>query len=137
MSFPLPKIVYPSSVTNPNSQTTLQLKRQFRKVPAYSMQAVRHDNTASSGVREVLLERVNNFFEGELEYIAIGDDLSNWQAFMASALQGVPFDLYLDPVNQPTSFTTYFLDDTTWRPDWKFVGQYTFKVKFYQRVNWP
>jgi hypothetical protein len=137
MAYAVPKIVYPSTVTSPPSQTTLQLKRQFRKVPAYSMEAVRHDNTASSGVREVILERVQSFFEGEVEYAAIGDDVNNWQAFMASALAGVPFDLYLDPVSDPTNFETYYLEDTTWRPDWKFVGQFTFKVKFYQRVDWP
>jgi hypothetical protein len=136
MSFALPKIVYPSSVTNPQQTTTLQLQRPFRKIPAYVMEAVNHVNRASSGVQEIVNERIDSFFEGELEYVAIGT-ISDWQAFMASALTGVPFDLYLDPAGSPSAFTTYYLEDTTWRTDYKAVGQYTFKVRFYQRVDWP
>ena len=52
-----PKIVY-----NPGTgSVTLQFLRGPRKVPAYFQAATRHDNVASSGVRESVLERVDNF----------------------------------------------------------------------------
>lgn len=132
--FPLPKIVYPSSLVSSGPYTTLSFKRQFRKVPAASYQAIRHDNEASSGVREVLWEHTHQYFEGDIEYLAIAN-VADWEAFITSAITGVPFDLYLD--STVDTFTTYFLEDTTWRADYQAAGQYKFSVKFYQRVAWP
>lgn len=56
-----PQIIYPSG----NGTATLQFLRPPTKVPAYSSQAVRHDNVASSGVRESILERIDNFLDLE------------------------------------------------------------------------
>ncbi len=123
MSFP--KIVYGSS--------TLTFLRPPRKVPAYVMDAVRHDNLASSGVREAILERIDNFLDLEMEWVAIGSDVSNWQAFMAYALQGGQFSYYPDA--SQTAFTNYWLEDHNWDAAYKVPGQYTFKLKFRQVVQ--
>ncbi len=112
---------------------TLSFARQPRKVPAYYSHAVRHDNVAASGVREAVLERIESFLEFEMEYVAIGSDVQAWNSFLQYALQGGLFSYY--PDSSLTAFTNYWLEDTTWRADYKFVGQYTFKLKFRQVVT--
>ncbi len=69
-----PCIVYPIS----GGTSTLYFQRPARRVPAYSQQAVRHDNIASSGVRESVVERIDNFLELELEWVGIGSDVQAW-----------------------------------------------------------
>jgi hypothetical protein len=117
-----PKIIYGSPAT------TLTFQRPPRKVPAYWMDALRHDNMASSGVREAVLERIDNFLELEMEWVGIGSDITAWQAFMAWALAGNQFAYYPDA--SLSSFTNYWLEDTSWNAAWKAPGQYTFKLKF-------
>jgi hypothetical protein len=125
MSFP--KIMYGSA------PSTLTFLRPPRKVPAYVMDAVRHDNVASSGVREAILERIDNFLDLELEWVGIGSDVQAWQAFMAWALAGNQFSYYPDA--SQSSFTNYWLEDTNWNAVYKAPGQYTFKMKFRQVVT--
>ncbi|PYV31442.1 MAG: hypothetical protein DMG22_16905 [Acidobacteria bacterium] len=127
MSFP--KIVY-----NPGTgATTLTFLRPPRKLPAYFGVARRHDNVASSGVRETVLERIDNFLEFEMEWVGIGADVQAWASFMAYALEGGSFQYYPDA--SLASFTNYWLEDTTWNSAYKSPGQYTFKVKFRQVVT--
>ncbi len=122
-----PKIIYGAS--------TLTFLRQPRRVPAYMMEATRHDNVASSGVRESILERIDNFLELDMEWVGIGSDVTNWQAFFAYALQGGQFAYYPDAAL--SGHTDYLLEDTTWTAAYKVPGQYTFKLRFRQAVAWP
>ena len=124
-----PKIVYDPG-TGP---MTLAFQRPPRRVPGYSFEAARHDNLASSGVRESITERVDNFLEFEMEYVAAGGDLSAWAAFMVYALGGGPFSYYSD--STLAAFTNYWLEDAQWNADYKSPGQYTFKLKFRQVVT--
>ncbi len=126
---PNPQIVYPIS----NGTVTLLFQRPPRRVPAYSAQAVRHDNVASSGVRESVLERIDNFLDIELEWVGIGTDVQNWANFMSYALQGGAFAYYPDS-SQP-AFTNYWLEGTNWTAAYKAAGQYAFKLKFRQVVT--
>ena len=126
---PFPQIVYPIS----NGTATLQFSLPPTKVPAYSAQAVRHDNVASSGVRESILERIDNFLDLEMEYVGIGPDVMAWAAFMNYALQGGAFAYY--PDSSQAAFTKYWLEDTNWVAAYKAAGQYTFKLKFRQVVT--
>ncbi len=119
-----PKIVY-----NPGTgATTLQFLRPARKVPAYFQMAARHDNIASAGVREAVLERIDNFLELEMEWVGPGGDVNAWQSFMAYALQGGSFQYYPDA--SQSAFNTWWLEDTNWTAAYKAPGQYTFKMKF-------
>jgi hypothetical protein len=124
-----PKIIYDPG-TGP---TTLAFQRPPRRVPAYFLEATRHDNLASSGVRESITERVDRFLEFEMEYVAAGTDLSAWAAFMVYALRGGPFTYYPDG-SQP-AFINYWLEDADWSADYKSAGQYRFKLKFRQVVT--
>lgn len=122
-----PKIVYGLP------PTALTFQRPPRRVPAYAMEAVRHDNVASSGVRESILERIDNFLEFEMEWVGMGADVQAWQGFMAWALAGNQFSYYPD-ASQP-AFTDYWLEDTNWSAAYKSPGQYTFKLKLRQVVR--
>jgi len=97
------------------------------------MDAVRHDNLASSGVRESVNERIDSFLDLEMEWVGIGSDVSAWQAFMAYALQGGSFQYY--PDSSQSAFTSYWLEDTNWTAAYRSPGQYSFRLKFRQVVT--
>lgn len=124
-----PQIVFPVS----NGTATLLFQRPPRRVPAYSAQAVRHDNVASSGVRESVLERIDNFLDLELEWVGIGTDVQNWANFINYALQGGAFAYYPDA--SLAAFTNYWLEDSNWTAAYKAAGQYTFKLRLRQVVT--
>jgi hypothetical protein len=124
-----PALVYPVS----GGTITLTFQRPPQRVPAYSQQAVRHDNVASSGVRESVVERLDNFLDLDLEWVAIGSDVQAWQQFMAYALQGGAFAYY--PDSSQSAFTNYWLEDTNWTAAYKAPGQYAFHLKFRQVVT--
>ncbi|HXJ95013.1 MAG TPA: hypothetical protein VMT20_19405 [Terriglobia bacterium] len=124
-----PQIVY-NTGTGP---TTLQFQRAPRNVPAYELKAMRHDNIASSGVRESIIERIDTFLSLEMEWVGIGSDVQAWSGFMNFALAGGQFAYYPDASH--TAFTNYWLEDTNWTAGYKSPGQYTFKLKFRQAVS--
>ncbi len=112
---------------------TLTFARPPRLVAAYNRVATRHDNLSTAGVKETVVERVDNFLELTLEYVGIGSELTAWASFMAEALQGVPFDYFPD-ASLP-DYTAYTLDDTDWKAEYKSPAQYTFKVVFREVVT--
>jgi hypothetical protein len=124
-----PAIVYPYGT----GSATLTFLRPPTKVPAYSSTAVRHDNVASSGVRESVLERIDNFLDLDLEWVGIGSDVQAWAQFMSYALQGGVFAYY--PDSSQSSFANYWLEDTNWTAAYKAAGQYSFHLKFRQVVS--
>ena len=124
-----PAIVYPYG----SGTATLNFLRPPTKVPAYSSTAVRHDNVASSGVRESVLERIDNFLDLDLEWVGISSDVQAWAQFMNYALQGGVFAYY--PDSSQSSFINFWLEDTNWTAAYKAAGQYTFHLKFRQVVT--
>jgi hypothetical protein len=104
-----------------------------RNVAAFNSVATRHDNIASSGVRESILERIDNFLEIDMQTVLSGSDVAAWNAFMQYALAGGQFNYYPD-ASQP-SFTAYWLEGTTWKANYQAPGLYRFKVKFRQVVT--
>jgi hypothetical protein len=127
-------MAYPQIIYDPGvGPVTLQFQRPPRKVPAYEFKATRHDNIASSGVRESVLERIDTFLTFEMEWVAIGSDVQGWSSFMLFALSGGQFAYYPD-ASLP-SFTNYWLEGTDWTADWKSAGQYTFKLKLRQVIT--
>lgn len=122
-------IVYDSGA----GPTTLNFERLPRHVPVYMYEAIRHDNVASSGVRESVTERIDQFFQLEMEYVAAGPDVNNWAAFMKYALSGGQFSYY--PDSTQSSFTNFWLEGTSWTAEYKSAGQYTFSLKFRQAVT--
>jgi hypothetical protein len=123
-----PAIIYPFG----SGTATLVFQRPPTKVPAYSAAAVRHDNVASSGVRESVLERIDNFLDLDLEWVGTGADVEGWAQFMSYALQGGVFAYY--PDSSQMSFTNYWLEDTNWTAAYKAAGLYRFHLRFRQVV---
>ena len=124
-----PAIVYPYG----SSSATLVFQRPPRRVPAYSAVAIRHDNVASSGVRESVLERIDNFLDLDMDWVGSGGDIAGWAQFMNFALQGGVFAYYAD--SSQSSFTNYCLEDTNWTAAYRAAGQYSFQLKFRQVVT--
>jgi hypothetical protein len=122
-------MAYPQIIYDPGTgPVTLQFQRPPRKVPAYEFKATRHDNIASSGARESVLERIDTFLTFEMEWVALGGDVQAWSAFMLYALTGGQFAYYPDASQQ--QYTNYWLEDSNWSADYKSPSQYTFKLKF-------
>ena len=124
-----PQITYYSG----SMLVTLPFTYPPRNVAAYNSVATRHDNISSSGVRESILERIDNFLEIEMQTVLAGADVAIWNAFMQYALQGGQFSFYPDA--SQAAFTNYWLDDTTWKAGYKAPGLYSFKMKFRQVVT--
>ena len=127
-------MAFPQVIYDPGTgPVTLTFQRPPRKVPAYEFKATRHDNVASSGVRESVLERIDTFLTFEMEWVAIGADIQAWSSFMLFALSGGQFAYYPDA--SVPSFTNYWLEDTNWTAGWRSAGQYSFRLKFRQVVT--
>ncbi|MGH9358559.1 MAG: hypothetical protein ACRD4Q_09905 [Candidatus Acidiferrales bacterium] len=124
-----PQIIYDPG-TGP---VTLAFTYPPRNVAAYNAVATRHDNVASSGVRESILERIDNFLEIEMQTVLLGADVTAWNGFMQYALMGGQFAYYAD--SSQSAFTNYWLEQTTWNAGYKAPGLYSFKMKFRQVVT--
>lgn len=124
-----PQIIYDPG-TGP---VTLVFTYPPRTMAAYQSVAARHDNVASSGVRESILERVDHFIELNLQAVLAGVDVEAWNSFMQYALTGGQFAYYPDA--SQSSFTNCWLEDTTWSASYKAPGLYSFKLKFRQVVT--
>jgi hypothetical protein len=119
-----PKITYtPSGGT----EQTLSFANPPRQQPGYLKTAVRHDNVSTAGVRESVLDRVDQFFELNMEQIIAGTDLGNWNAFLDYALTGGPFAYY--PDSSQSGFTNYLLEDTNAKIEYKAPGVYALSLK--------
>jgi hypothetical protein len=119
-----PKIVYtPAGGT----EQTLNFAFPPRHLPGYQKTAVRHDNVSTAGLRESVLERVDEFLEFSMDFIQPGTDLANWQAFLDHALTGAAFAYHPDSA-QP-AFTNCLLEDTETKIDYKAPGVYTLTLK--------
>lgn len=126
-----PQIVYtPAGST---ASVTLAFVHPPRQVPAYSEKAVRHDNISTAGIRESVLERIDNFLNFEMPFVSSGADVAAWAAFMAYALTGGAFQYFPDA--SLTAFTNYTLEDTDWEAAYKSVGLFSFALKFRQVVS--
>ncbi len=131
MSYSIPKITYTPLAGG--AVQTLSFSRQPRYVAAYNKVATRHDNLSTAGVKETVVERVDNFLELTFEYIGLGADVAAWATFMAEALQGAQFDYFPDATL--VAHTACTLEGTDWKAEYKIPGHYTFKVLFREVVS--
>lgn len=119
-----PQIIYtPAGGT----QQTLSIASPPQQQPGYLKTAVRHDNVSTSGVRESVLERIDQFAELNMEWIRSGADLANWALFLDCALTGAAFAYYPDAA--VNSYTNYVLEDTGTQIAYKAAGVYSLKLK--------
>lgn len=120
-----PQIIYtPAGGT----QQTLSFTAPPQQQPAYEKSAVRHDNVSTAGIRESVLERIDQFMEISLDWIRAGSDLANWTAFLDFALTGAAFAYY--PDSSVNAYTNYVLEDSGATLAYKGPGVYSLKLKF-------
>ena len=127
-------MAYPKITYTPAGGTEQTLNFDFppRQLPGYQKTAVRHDNVSTAGIRESVLERVDEFLEFSMEWIRAGTDLANWQAFLDHALTGVAFAYFPDAAQ--SAFTNYLLEDTETQIEYKAPGVYTVKLKMRKQI---
>lgn len=106
-----------------------------RKLPYTDIQAIRHDNIASSGVIEKIYERTDEFLTFEMEYAKAGADIASWDSFIRAVVQGSAFDYY--PDSTLSAHSSYTLEQTNWTANYKQLGMYSFQMRFRLRVAWP
>jgi hypothetical protein len=94
--------------------------------------AVRNDSFASSGVKQSVCERDEEFFDINLLWIAAGDDVEAWDQFMRWAIHGGEFEYYAD--SDLDTHVTCTLEETTWKAEWKMLRTYGFKITFRKAV---
>src|SRR5437879_9075819 len=125
-----PQIIYtPAGGT----QQTLSFASPPQQQPGYLKTAIRHDNVSTSGVRESVLERIDQFAELNMEWIRSGDDLANWASFLDCVLTGAPFAYYPDAA--VNSYTNYLLEDSNATLTYKGPGVYSLKLKLRVMVS--
>ncbi len=131
MTLTLPKITY--TPVGLGSVSTLVFQRPPRLVSAYHRAAARHDNISTAGTRETVVERLDEFLELTMQWVSTGSDVDAWDAFMQNALQGIEFNYFPDQ-DQP-DYTTFTLESTDWRAEYKTLGEFTFRVMFRKVVT--
>jgi hypothetical protein len=104
-----------------------------RFVPHSSKRAVRSDTYSTGGVRQTVMERIDQFMDFKMEWIAAGADAAAWEAFLASALQGIPFDYYPDAA--AANYTTYAATNTDAKLAYKAPGRYEVDLEFRREVQ--
>jgi hypothetical protein len=126
-------MAYPQIIYNPGSgNVTLPFFYPPKNITGFNMEAVAHDNISSAGVRERIIERIDNFLEFDMPAVIMGSDLSNWQAFLQYALAGGQFSYYPDA--SQSAFTNYWLDDAKQVADYSNPAIYKLKLRFRQVV---
>ena len=112
---------------------TLTFLRPPRSVPGKVLKAVRTETITSAGVKEILLQRLDEFLSFTMAWVKLGADAAAWDAFMNSALQGNAFDYYPD-ASLP-DFSTWTLEDTDYERAYRSAGEFTFAVNFRKFVS--
>jgi hypothetical protein len=112
-------------------EQTLTFGAPARFAPGYSRLAVRHDNVSTAGIRESVLERIDDILEITVEWIRVSE-VADWQAFLDHALTGALFAYYPDAAQ--TSFTNYLLEDAEAKLEWKTPGMYSLRLKFRKQI---
>ena len=111
---------------------TLNFALPPREVPAYQKVAVRHDNVSAAGIRESVLERVDEFLEFSMAFIKSGTEIANWQSFLDHAMTGAAFAYYPDA--SINAFTNYLLEDTEVTASRKAPGAYSLALKLRKQI---
>jgi hypothetical protein len=95
------------------------------------LEAQRVDSITMSGKKQVFYIRTDIFRVLEFTSVPFADFV-NWSPFMAWAVSGGQFDYYPDATLP--AFTSYTLEDTSWKPKFAFMGVSGFTLQMRQLV---
>ena len=105
------------------------------KQPLDCLAAQRHDSITSSGIKQSVLERIDDVMTLTFSMVP-QSDLAAWKAFMEYALAGLPF-AYLPNAADPTTWADYTLDSTGWTPKFIAPGYFSFELQCRMLVGSP
>lgn len=123
-----------ASVTGAYNNQTLTFVYPPTSKPIQNKQATRTDTYSTAGVRQTVVQRVNEVFPIQMKNILAGDDATAWQAFLDFAVDGSPFEFYPDETNQLEHFTM-FLSDTSSQLVFSSAGIYTFSGNLQKEIT--
>jgi hypothetical protein len=94
------------------------------KQPNDGLAATRHDSITSSGIKQSVLERIDDVMTLPFLYVP-QSDLPAWKTMMTWLLAGNVFAYF--PNSLVDSYNDYTLDNMDWNPKW--VAPYTFSFE--------
>jgi hypothetical protein len=100
------------------------------KQPNDGLAATRHDSITSSGIKQAVLERIDDVTTLTFPYVP-QTDLAAWKAMMTWLLAGNVF-AYRPNATDNTVWSEYTLDSMDWTPKW--VAPYTFSFALQCRL---
>jgi hypothetical protein len=100
------------------------------KQPLDALVATRHDSITSSGIKQAVLERIDDVVTFSFQFVP-QSDLTAWKAFMTYALAGGVF-AYRPNAADNTVWSEYTLESTEWNP--KFISPGWFSFQFQCRL---
>jgi hypothetical protein len=99
------------------------------KQPLDCLAATRHDSITSSGIKQSVLERIDDVMTLTFTMVP-QSDLAAWKTMMAWLLAGNVFAYF--PNSLVSSWNDYTLDDMDWTPKW--VAPFTFSFELHCRL---
>jgi hypothetical protein len=97
------------------------------KQPLDGWLATRHDSITSSGIKQAVLERIDDVMTLTFSYVP-QSDLAAWKAMMQWLLAGNVF-AYRPNAADNTVWGEYTLDSMDWTPKWIAPQTYSFELK--------
>jgi hypothetical protein len=97
------------------------------KQPLDCLAATRHDSITSSGIKQSVLERIDDVMTLTFSYVP-ASDLAAWKAFMTWALAGNVF-AYRPNAADNTVWGDYTLDSQDWTPKFVCLGTFSFELQ--------
>lgn len=97
------------------------------KTPYSPLSAVRHDSVTSSGLKQSVVERIDEFKVLEFQNVP-ESDMAAWRSFFSFALTGGQFTYYPDGTDAAT-FLEYVLEDSDWTPKKASWKNYSFTLR--------
>jgi hypothetical protein len=127
-------MIRPQITYNNGTAQTLSFVYPPTKKPRFSKQATRTDVFSTAGVRQTVVQRVNETFPLTMATILDGDDTAAWQQFLDYAIEGEPFEYYPDADN-PTLHFTMFLQDTDAQLAYVSPGVYSLSCTLQKEIS--
>jgi hypothetical protein len=96
------------------------------KQPLDGLAATRHDSITSSGIKQAVLERIDDMMTLSYPWVP-QSDLAAWKAFTTYALGGGVFAYRPDATNASV-WNEYTLDSLDWTPKWVAPQTFSFSL---------
>jgi hypothetical protein len=105
------------------------------KQPLDTLNAIRHDSITSSGIKQSVLERLDDVMTLTFSMVP-ESDLAAWKSFMTYALAGQIF-AYRPNAADDTTWADYTLDSQGWTPKFIAPGYFSFELQCRMLVGSP